>query len=217
MLSKFNPSLQVQYCRDPERAFFGKAPTLELIRSAYGRNTAESWLEIQLNDLSEFAGCKEKLRKEQISELAAMILEDYAPYKLTEFMLFFQRFKRCEYGKFYGAVDPMVILQALATFEADRREVIYKKRKEETRIREEACNQEHEALKKRYKQRVPDAFTDNAPVSFPQYRLMGYDYMDDATLAAELQAIKDGTKKIPDSVLDIYAMVQAAFNIKTTD
>ena len=213
MLAKFGPSLQVHYCRDLDRVYFGKAPTLGLIRSAYGRNTAESWLEVQLYDLSEFAGCKEKLRKEQISELAAMILEDYAPYKLTEFMLFFQRFKRCEYGKFYGAVDPMVILQALAVFEDDRRKIISRKREEEKRNREEAIDREYEVIKQRYKQRVPDAFTDKAVVTFPQYRLMGYDYMDDATFAAELQALKDGTTTIPVNVRDIYALVQSAFNI----
>lgn len=212
-MAKFNPGLQTQYCRDLDRAFFGKAPTLELVCHAYGRNTAESWLEIQLNDLSEFAGCKEKLSKAQICELAAMIFESYPCYRLTEFMLFFQRFKRCEYGKFYGVVDPMVIMQALSTFENDRRKIIWEKRAEEKRAEQETIDREFDAVKERYKQRVPDAFTERAAITFVQYRLMGFDYMDDDALRQELQAIRSGEKKIPDDVNDIYATLQAAFGL----
>lgn len=189
--------MQVQYCRDVQRCYFGKAPSIALIGSAYGRNTAEGWLEIQLENLSEFAGCKEKMNPAQISEMAAMIMEDYSHYKLTEFMLFFQKFKRCEYGKFYGAVDPMVIMQALRQFNDERNFMYDRKASEERRAAERAEDEERRKLVERYRARVPDAFTEKALIDFGQYRSMGYDRMTDEELEQELELVRTGKKKIP--------------------
>lgn len=170
-------------------------------------------MEIQLNNLSEFAGCKEKLTTEQIAETAVMISDGYPHYKLTEFMLFFQRFKRCEYGKFYGAVDPMVILQALATFDEERRKTYAARERKEQKDRCPDVHQEHDRLRQRYKERVPGAFTSEAALSFLQYRLMGYDYMGDAELTEEISAIKEGRKKIPAGAFQMIEMVKATFDI----
>lgn len=167
----------------------------------YGHRVAVSWLEIQLRDLSEFAGCKDKLTAAQINETAEMIADEYSHYRLTEFMLFFQRFKRCEYGKFYGRVDPMVLLQALRTF-AEQRAAVHRDRyrqlsrnaEEEKRRLEDAA---YDAMRQRYRQRVPEAFTPAAPIEFLQYQLLGYDQLPDEAFAQELQAITSGRKPIP--------------------
>lgn len=197
ILSEFNPSKQVQYTRHIDRCYFGTAPSLGLIQRAYGRDTAESWLIIQLNNLSEFAGCREKLKEHQITELAEMIMEEYGYYKLTEFMLFFQNFKRGEYGKFYGAVDPMVIMQALKDFHTERWYAYEQRERKQDEERKARELREFNELKARYERRVPGAFTETAPLTFGQYRLMGYDTMDDQTLAQEIEALCNGTKKIP--------------------
>lgn len=212
-MAVFSPLKQLEVSRDPERAFFGKAPTAGMLRVAYGVNTAEAWLEVQLNNLSEFAGCKEKLDKPKRLEVAAMILESYPHYKLTEFMLFFQRFKRGEYGKFYGAVDPMVILQALDSFDTDRTRRIAERREAEEKAQKEENNRERDRLERRYMARVPDAFTDKAAINFMQYRLMGYDEMDDSALAAEIKAINDGVKTLPTDVRKILETIQSSFDI----
>lgn len=213
MLSKFNPGMQTRYCRDLERAYFGKAPTLAMLSEAWGRNAAEAWMEIQLNDLSEFAGCKEKLGRRQIADLAVMIIEGYPHFKLTEFMHFFQRFKRCDYGKFYGAVDPMVILQALATFAEDRRRIFDDRRRAEERAKEAEARRANEQLKARYKARVPGAFTDKAAISFLQYRLMGYDGMTDAELTTEIEALTSGAKTIPADAQQILDTLRTVYGI----
>lgn len=213
LLTEFNPDTQVIYCRDKEKCFFGKAPSIGLVENAYGRKTATSWLEIQLNNLSEFAGCKGKLSPAQIAETAAMILDGYPHYKLTEFMLFFQRFKRCEYGKFYGAVDPMVILQALATFDEERRKVIADRKNREQQVKQDESENEHRRLRQRYAERIPAAFTPEAPISFLQYRLMGYDSMTDEQLTKEIVALRSGEKSIPADAQQILDTVKRAFRV----
>ena len=212
-MAVFSPLNQVEVGRDLERAFFGKAPTAGMLRVAYGVNAAEAWLEVQLNNLSEFAGCKEKLNKAKRLELAAMILESYPHYKLTEFMLFFLRFKRGEYGKFYGAVDPMVILQALDAFDTDRIRKLEERRQAIEKGRREESFRERDRLERRYMARVPDAFTDKAAINFLQYRLMGYDKMDDVALAGEIKAIIDGTRTIPTDIQQILETIQSSFDI----
>lgn len=209
VLSKFNPGNQVQFCRDAERVFFGKAPALDLITEAYGRSTAESWLEIQLNDLLEFAGCKEKLRKEQMEELAAMIYEEYSYFKLTEFMLFFQRFKRCEYGKFYGVVDPMVILQALASFNDECRRIHCRKQQQQYDEQQRQAEAEVETTKKRYISRVDGAFTDEAVISFVQYQVMDYDGYSDEEFGREMNGIRSGEIKLPKGITELMEFKKA--------
>lgn len=209
----FNPSLQIKYCRDIERVHFGKAPRLNLICEVFGRNTAESWLIIQLNDLAMFSGCKEKLSPSQIEETAQIIVETYPTLNLTELMLFFQRFKRCEYGKFYGAVDPMIILQALSEFAKERDRAFEQRRKRQKEALANKGLQEYEELKQRYKRRVPGAFTPAAPINFLQYRLMGFDAMTDSQLQTELEELRSGRKTIPAEASAMLTTLANAFNL----
>lgn len=202
ILAQFAPDKQVQYCREVDRCYFGKAPSVAIMAKTYGREIAESWLEIQLQNLSEFAGCKEKIKSHQITELAAMMIERYGYYKLTEFMLFFQKFKRGEYGKFYGAVDPMLIMQALDDFQRERVSAYTRKENQEERAKRQREEREWDELQQRYRDRVPDAFTEAAPLSFTQYRLLGYDFMDDKTLNNEIKAILSGEKTVTDVIKD---------------
>ena len=69
-LRTFNPSMQYQYCKNLERCYMGKAPTLRELEREYGETLPETWLEIQVQNLSEFAGVKEKLGVERIAETA---------------------------------------------------------------------------------------------------------------------------------------------------
>lgn len=203
LLTVYNPSMQVKYCRDVDRVFFGKAPKLRILAEAYGQHTAESWLTIQLNDLSEFAGCKGKLSKRQYEELAKMILETYPHYNLAEFMLFCHRFKLCRYGRFYGVVDPMVILQSLDKFNEEREQAHYEHQRTENRKQQEESDRQFNAEKQQYINRVPDAFTNKAPIDFNQYRLMGFATMSDEQLQKEIADIRAGRKVLPTDVMNI--------------
>lgn len=102
----------------------------------FGSHIAESWLEIQLLDLAEFSGArKDGMTEKEYEEIARIIISGYGDFKLTEFMVFFQRFKQGLYGTFYGVFDPMVITRSLREFRADREKLLRfyedKKRQEE--------------------------------------------------------------------------------------
>lgn len=143
-LAVFNPDMQYKYCTDVERCYTGTAPTLSVVRQAYGDTVAESWLEIQLKDLSEFAGCKEKLSVRQIEQTAKVIMLNFHFLKVTEMMHFFILFKGGKFGKFYGAVDGLVITEALQDYLKLRREALefYRRKQEE---KERAANEAEHA------------------------------------------------------------------------
>lgn len=120
-LRLFNPSMQYRYCSDLERCYLGSAPTLWQVERGYGGRVAETWLEIQLNQLSEFAGCKEKMDVGTTQETARQVMFAYGHLKVTEFMHFMLLLKGGRYGRFYGSVDPMAIMEALGRYARETR------------------------------------------------------------------------------------------------
>lgn len=145
-LKTFNPDLQNKYAKLEKRCFEGEAPTLTYIRLTYGEGVAVSWVAIQLSNLSEHAGCKEKITMRQIEDMSLAIIDEYHYLKVTELMVFFQKFKRGHFGKFYGAVDPIVIMQALIDFTFGYRS---QKKEQYLKAQEESeRNERYEAYKK---------------------------------------------------------------------
>lgn len=134
----FNPDAQYGFCKNLRRCFTGTAPSLHVLAQAFGNSTAESWLEIQINDLSEFSGCKDKLSIRQQEQIARTVIATYGHLKVTELMYFFLLFKGGHFGKFYGAVDGLVITEALNAFSRIRLERLQTyEREEQDRRREE--------------------------------------------------------------------------------
>lgn len=115
-----SPTLHARVIREPERCFFGDAPTLAVLNATYGENTAVAWLMVQLNSVSRFCGCREKLTDEVTEELATGIASEWYYIKTSEFLLFFGWLKMGRYGTFYGNVDPIVICSAFRQFLEER-------------------------------------------------------------------------------------------------
>lgn len=130
-LETFNPSLQMTVAQHKERAIFGTAPTLGVVKAAYGENAPKLWLMPQIYDLCEFTNSKGKLDKAQVEWLASIIAQEYGFLKVTELLLFFYRFKTGRYGRFYGNVDPMIVLNALDEFKKERDAELSKKESED--------------------------------------------------------------------------------------
>jgi hypothetical protein len=116
----FAPDKQAVYAGAELRCFSGTAPSIRRVSVTYGDAVAESWAECQIEDLALFSGCRDKMGVKQIEETAKTILLNYGHLKVTELMVFFQRFKAGHYGKFYGVVDGLVITSALHDFLAYR-------------------------------------------------------------------------------------------------
>lgn len=110
-----------------QECFFGNYPTLTEINIAYHKNMATSMLMSQINDLSEYCGCKGKVSDRQSEQCAEIIVLNYPYLKISELALFFAWFKAAKYGQFYGSVDPLVITSALRTFvNHDRNDAYFK-------------------------------------------------------------------------------------------
>ena len=134
-----NPEMQHTCARLVERAYFGTAPTLLTLRCAYHDEAATVWMLPQLYDLGEYCGVKDKLDKEQMKQLARIIVQEFGYLKVTEVMLFLHRFKAGHYGRFYGAIDPMVIVMALRhDFMRERADAIDKREHAQQRAEWEA-------------------------------------------------------------------------------
>lgn len=93
----------------------GDYSTFATLDLAYGENTSVKWLIIQINDLNKFVGSK-TMDKNQTRSLSFLLASEYKDVKFSMMQLFFYRFKRGDFGKFYGKVDPMVITCALKDF-----------------------------------------------------------------------------------------------------
>lgn len=165
-LKTFNPDKQVAFTRDLRRVYQGEAPSLALVKGAYNEETVESWLELQLYNLSEFAGCKEKITIPQVEETAKIILQDYGYLNVVEIMLFCQKFKKCEYGKFYGAVDPMLILGALKDFVAERNRQLDAYEREVKDAEQAEADRKRKEMQDLFRQRYPQAFENDEELNF---------------------------------------------------
>lgn len=137
-LQIFNPDNQVTLAKRHNDSWItADVPTLALLNQTYGKTASVQWLVVQIYNLSEFCGCKDKLSTAQIHELSRIIDTSYYHLKLTELMMFFFNFKMGKYGKFYGAVDPMVITCALREFMDERNSRIDQVENERRRKQEE--------------------------------------------------------------------------------
>ena len=128
LLLAYNPERQADFCTQPVRCVLGTAPTLGEVCAAFGKGAGAAWLVPQLSNLSEFCGCRDKFTRAQLKETARLIAGEYPWLRLTELMLFFHRFKLGHYGRFYGAVDPLVITSALRDFLSYRAALIERAR-----------------------------------------------------------------------------------------
>ena len=132
-----NPSVQLIAGRDPEHAILSEdAPTLAIMRYAYGEGFPATWLMPQILDLVVYSNSKGTLSDRQAEFLAEVIANEYGFLKASEILLFFYKFKAGEYGHFYGVVDPMRITEALDEFCDERERILERHEREQEKIRE---------------------------------------------------------------------------------
>lgn len=142
-MQEMSPVLQPACAENPDRAYFGNAPTLMTLRCAYHDGAATMWLLPQLYDLGEYCGVKDRLDKGQLKQLAQIVTQEFSFLKVTEVMLFLYRLKAGCYGHFYGSIDPMVIMTALRhNFMRERADAIDKHERAQQQAEWEAhCRQ----------------------------------------------------------------------------
>lgn len=112
--------MQVQMASNVVDCYMGDYRTLSELRKMWGVNAPSVWLAPHLHNLMEFCGVKDKMDTNTIRELASIIATEFYYLKISELMLFFFRFKSGKYGRFYGAVDPLVITTSLRKYISER-------------------------------------------------------------------------------------------------
>lgn len=108
--------------------FTGDAPSLNILRIAYGDKDAEFWLNMYLADIAMFKGYGNQVSVEQIKSLMQEIFGTYGYLKITEFMLFCQMFKASRFRdkdgndmtRMYGMFALDRIMDCLGRFAAYR-------------------------------------------------------------------------------------------------
>lgn len=124
LLYLFSPDKQTEYCKNEERCFTGHAPSIARVARTFGDSVAESWLSIQLFELAEFSKVRNGMEPADFIELARTIISGYGDFKLTEFMVFFLRFKQDKYDQFFGTFTPGTVTRSLIKFNSDRKELL---------------------------------------------------------------------------------------------
>ncbi len=145
LLARANRDSGVKFARNERAAFVGDYPTLTDIRLTFGGRSDEMWLLPQIANISAFSGAK-LLDSGQQQYLAQLIATEYHYLKITELLLFFYKFACGEYGKFYGSVDPMVVMQALHWFQEYRASSIDRYEQEDQERAEAEYNRQHPPL-----------------------------------------------------------------------
>lgn len=115
-LARYNPDMQVAVAETGDQWLTKNFPTLAQMKRDYGETAPTQWLMLQLQNLSEYCGCRDKFSVEQCHECARVIQASYYYLKISELLRFFFDMKAGKYGKFYGALDPMVVTTSLCEF-----------------------------------------------------------------------------------------------------
>lgn len=110
----YRPQVMSIIARDPGRAYNGIAPTLADVRLAFGGDADIAWMRTLLDHFIEYCG-KGCLSGTQIMGVAQRLCAK-SHLKVTEFMLFFWRLGNAEYGRIYGNISPLYIMEGFNKF-----------------------------------------------------------------------------------------------------
>lgn len=117
----FAPQYQPDFAQNPDKCMSDtEMPTLSVVANAYGRNRLKGWLIGQMEDLNRLAGARDKSQCLALEQTAEAIISEYSHLRITDIMLFLNRFKAGRYGRFYGTTDPLVVTSALPEYCKER-------------------------------------------------------------------------------------------------
>lgn len=117
-------------------------PTFGEIGVSYGKNIAKAVVVLHISALNEYIGINSKMNGYQIETTASLIVREYHYLKISELLAFFYKC-RLGYYKFFGGVDPSVLLSHLRDFIInERNEILFEEEKarELERARKERDN-----------------------------------------------------------------------------
>jgi hypothetical protein len=102
---QFSPIKWEYAMRNPQKAYDADCPTLASYDIVYGEKAAIDWIHIQILALFASSNCKDVGIADGIRLFAHSFAREAAPYKLSELMLFFGRYRAGRYDNSYASFD----------------------------------------------------------------------------------------------------------------
>lgn len=101
----YSPSHWGYALRNPERAYAADSPTVSDIANAFGDGYAAMWVRGQLLFLYGMSPSRDKAAADGIKPFAECFTALVKPYKLSELMLFFARYRAGMYDNSFAQFD----------------------------------------------------------------------------------------------------------------
>jgi hypothetical protein len=122
-----------------EQILKSESPSFALIKNQPNGNAiAQAMLSKLMIDFVNYLNIGKSMGENQIVETVKLMLEDYSILKPDDFVLFFNRAKKGNYGKAYDRMDGMVIFEWLEMFMQERiQEIEQIRRNENIRFQKE--------------------------------------------------------------------------------
>lgn len=118
-------------CNSVNDLMMAKTPSFALIRSLSEKKPiAELIIKLFFLDFMKFVG--QETPEQMVDQIASMILKEYSFYKPEHLRLCFDRIKAGKYGKSFGAINGMFIMDCLKQFDSEICEEIANKRQHES-------------------------------------------------------------------------------------
>lgn len=191
---------------NPDEAHYGDSVTIETAINTDGLDAIYGWLSAQIADIADFVMPDRKPSPDRIREIASMVIDSCANYRLTEFMLFCHRFKSGNYGRFYGSFDPMTLFAALRTFDAERARAIRARNDRLAAARTRTDELRRDNARRSYALRA-DACAD-AGLNRLQFGMLYLDDMTDSEFARFIGAVSSGLVRVPSDVPGILTWLK---------
>lgn len=114
-LGVFKAELQDRTYENIDRVFFGRAPILEYVAEAYGKDLAIVWLMQQYEYMNSRATVRQ-LDSKQLEELSLLTYIDARKLKTSEIQYFILNIRLGKFGDFFGSIDVQRIMGFLQEF-----------------------------------------------------------------------------------------------------
>lgn len=115
-MNTIGPDRQTTVGSNPTGYICQYSPSLNELRSWYGKPMAQMWLIPQILEMVRFRGLKDGPTEHQYKKLSEIIVDTRGWMTVNEIQLFFYEMGLGRYEKFYGRFDPAVVLSSFPPF-----------------------------------------------------------------------------------------------------
>lgn len=126
LMAAYNPGLEhillTKGLTKGELANNQNAPSLAILKAAFGEPVAIEWINTLIYDFVDYCEQQQGVENSKLEECAAFIMARYYYLNMAELLLFFAECKLCKFGRIYGTIGAMRIMEMLNDYISQRNE-----------------------------------------------------------------------------------------------